>query len=50
MNQQTNGIVAFAVTQVTEAGNSNWMEKLSFTKVLNEVKQKGICENQLTTD
>ena len=50
MNQQINGIVAFAVTQVTEAGNSNRMEKLSFTKVLNEVKQKGICVNQLTTD
>ena len=26
------------------------MEKLSFTKALNEVKQKGICVNQLTTD
>ena len=26
------------------------MENLSFTKALNEVKQKGICVNQLTTD
>ena len=50
MNEQTNEIVAFVVTQVTEAGNSNRMEKLSFTKALNEVKQKGICVNQLTTD
>ena len=36
--------------QVTEAGNSNQMEKPSFTKALNEVKQKEICVNQLTTD
>ena len=50
MNQQTNAIVAFAVTQVTEAGKSNRMEKLSFSKALNEVKQKGICINQLITD
>ena len=26
------------------------MKKLSFTKALNEVKQKGICVNQLTID
>ena len=38
MNQQTNEIVAFAVTQVTEAGNSNRMEKVGFTKALKEVK------------
>ena len=50
MNQQTNEIVALAVTQVAEAGNSNRMEKLSFTKALNEVKQKGTCVHQLTTD
>ena len=50
MNQQTNEIVAFAVTQVTEAGNSNRMEKVGFTKALKEVNQKGICINQLTTD
>ena len=40
MNQQTNEIVAFAVKQVTEACNANRTEKLSFTKALNEVKQK----------
>ena len=50
MNQQTNEIVALVVTQVTEAGNFNRMEKLNFTKALNEVKQKKICVNQLTTD
>ena len=50
MNQQTNEIVAFAVTQVTEAGNSNRMEKLSFTKVLNEIKEKEICVNHLTNE
>ena len=50
MNQQTNEIVAFAVTQVTEAGNSNRMEKVGFTKALKEIKQKGSCINQLTTD
>ena len=50
MNQQTNEIVAFAVTQVTEAGNSNRMEKVGFTKALKEVKQKEICINQLVTD
>ena len=50
MNQQTNEIVAFAVKQVTEAGNSNWMEKPSFTKAVNEAKQKWICVNQSTTD
>ena len=26
------------------------MAKLNFTKALNEVKKKGICVNQLTTD
>lgn len=50
MNQQTNEIIAFAVSQVTEAGNSNRMEKHSFIKVLKEVKQKGIPIKQLTTD
>ena len=50
INQQTNEIVAFEVKQVTEAGNSNQMEKLSFTKEANEVKQKWICVNQSTTD
>ena len=50
MNQQTNEIVAFTITQVTEAGNSNRMEKVGFTKALKRVKQKGICINQLKTD
>lgn len=30
MNQETNEIVAFSVTQVTEAGNSNRIEKSWF--------------------
>ena len=50
VNQQANEIVAFAVTQVREAGNSNKMEKLNFTKALNGVEKKGICVNQLTND
>ena len=50
MKQQTNEIVAFPVTQVTEAGNSNRTVKVGFIKALKEVKQKGICINQLTTD
>ena len=50
MNQQTNEIVAFAVTQVTEVGNSNRMEKVGFTKTLKDLQQKRICINQLTTD
>ena len=45
INQQTNEIVAFAVTQVTEAVDSNRLEKVGFTKALKEVKQKGICIN-----
>ena len=35
---------------MTEAGNSNCMEKHGFIKVLKEVKQKGIPIKQLTTD
>ena len=28
MNQETNEIIAFSITQATEAGNSNRMEKI----------------------
>lgn len=42
MNQQTNEIIAYAVSKVTEAGNLNSMEKHSFIKVLKEVKPKEI--------
>ena len=51
MNLQTNEIVKFAVTKVTEAGNSIRMGGwVCFTKALKEVKQKEICINQLITD
>ena len=50
MAQETNEIMAFPIIQVTEAGNSNRMEKLGFQKALNEVKEKGIVVKQLTTD
>ena len=42
INQETNEIIAFSITQVTETGNSNCMEKLGFQKMLNEVREKGI--------
>ena len=38
MNQETNEVWAFSITQVTEAGNLNHMEKLAFQKLLNEVR------------
>ena len=50
MNQETNEIIAFSINPVTEAGNSNHMEKLGFQKMLNKVRGKGIVVNQLTTD
>ena len=50
INQETNKIIAFSITQVTEARNSNRMEKLGFQKTLNEVRQKRILVKQLATD
>ena len=50
INQETNKIIAFSITQVTEARNSNRMEKLGFQKTLNEVREKRILVKQLTTD
>ena len=35
MDKNTNKIVAFSLTQVAEAGNSNRMEKMGFGKSLN---------------
>ena len=49
-NQETNKIIAFSITQVTEARNSNRLEKLGFQKTLNEVREKRILVKQLTTD
>ena len=35
INQETKKIIAFSITQVTEARNSNRMEKRAFQKTLN---------------
>ena len=50
INQETNDIIAFSITQVTEAGNSNRIEKLGLQKTLNEVREKQILIKQLTAD
>ena len=50
MNQKTNEIIAFSITQVTEIGNLNRIEKLGFQKTLNQVREKGIVVKKLTTD
>ena len=50
INQETNKIIAFSITQVTEARNSNSMEKLGFQKTLNEVREKRTLVKQLATD
>ena len=42
MDKNTNKIVAFSLTQVTEAGNSNRMEKMGFKKALTLLKHQGI--------
>ena len=48
MNQETNDIIAFSITQVTVAGNSNRIEKLGLQKTLNEVREKQIVIKQMT--
>ena len=46
MNQQTNEMVTFAVMPIIDIVNSNRIEKLNFTKVLNELKQKkNLCKS-----
>ena len=50
MDKITNKIFEFSLTQVTEAGNSNRMEKVGFKKVMSKVKAEGIIPNQITTD
>ena len=46
MNQLTNEMVTFAVMPIIDIGNSNRIEKLNFTKVLNELKQKkNLCKS-----
>ena len=41
-DQLKSKIISTAVTQVSEAGNSNRMEKMGFVKVLSELKEKGL--------
>ena len=50
IDKSTNKIVAFSLTQVTEAGNSNRMEKMGFKKALASLKNQGINPEQITTD
>ena len=40
MDKITNRVFAFSLTQVTEAGNSNRMEKVGFKKLLSKVKEE----------
>ena len=42
----TNKVIAFSLVQVTEAGNSNRMEKMGFIKTLNHLKTKGIIQHK----
>ena len=49
MDKISNKVIAFSLTQVTEAGNSNRMEKVGFIKSLNLLKKKGIIPKQITT-
>ena len=50
MNQETNEIIVFSITQATEVGNSNRMEKLGFQETLNEVREERVAVKQSTTD
>ena len=50
MDKNTNKIVAFSLTQVSEAGNSNRMEKMGFEKSLRLLKNEGIIPEKITTD
>ena len=50
MNQITNKIAAMTITQVTEAQNSNNMEKIGFIKGLEFSRTNGMTVDQITTD
>ena len=50
MDKNTNKIVAFSLTQVSEAGNSNRMEKMGFEKSSRLLKNEGIIPEQIATD
>ena len=49
-DQTTEKIMFMTMTQVTEAGNSNRMEKFGLMKALAEAENKNINVQQLTTD
>ena len=48
MDKSTNKIGASSLTQVTEAGNFNRMEKMGFEKALKSLKDEGITLEQIT--
>ena len=50
MDQITNKIAALTITQVTEAKNSNNMEKVGFIKGLKFLRTNGVIVDQITTD
>ena len=50
MDKSTNIFGAFSLTQVTQAGNSNRMEKMGFEKALKSLKDEGIIPEKITTD
>ena len=50
LEHSINKIVAMSVTQFTECGNSNRMEKYGFQKVLPDMEARDINIKQITTD
>ena len=42
MDKSTNKFGEFSLTQVTEAGNSNRMEKMGFEKALKSLKNEAV--------
>ena len=50
IHKNTNKIVAFSLTQVSEAENSNRMEKMGIGKSSRLLKNEGIIPEQITTD
>ena len=50
LDQSSNKIAGLIVTQCTEAGNWNRMEKYAFEKFLGETQNNEINISQITTD
>ena len=50
MDKTTNKIGVISLKKVTEAGNSNRMEKMGFEKDLKSLKDEGIIPEQITSD